>query len=322
MLDEKDKSQTSDFDYAQFYAEQARSYGIDFVDGVSKFYVPFEFGSTLERMSYKYLGDASRWVEIAAINALKSPYVDEEGFLIDFIASGAGNSFSVASANNLYVGQVVEISSDVQRTEVRTIRSIDTVSSVEVIITVDGNEDMAKFTVADNSKLKAFLPNTVNSNQLIAIPSTVPINVPGTIRLNPDEDDLTFITYTAKADFLLHFDKQNNADIAFTGADIKIARGMQNIQQAATIKVLIKLGDLLHDPSFGNPIEVGSSQADINAKDIISQLSILYSQDPRFNSVRAGRVSKTANAILVDLVIGLQNSQAYLPFSAAIPIGK
>ena len=320
FLDEVAADQTPENDYAEFFAQQSRTAGIDFAESASKFYVPFEFGASLERMAVKYLGEADRWVEIAALNALKAPYVDEVGFLVNFISNGAGNSFSVADATNLFIGQVIEISSDTQRPEPRSIRSIDVVSSVEVFITVDGNEDLAKFNVNDNAKIRAFLPNTVNSNQIIAIPSTVPINIPGSIRLNPDKEDLDLITLTAKADFQLTWNKQNSADIAFTASDIKIARGMHNLQQAATIKVLTPQGDLLHDPEFGNPVQVGSNVADVDVKNTLAQLSNMYNADPRFQSVIAGRVNLSTNALIVDMVLGVNNSQAYLPFTAAIPI--
>ena len=320
LLDEIAAAQTPENDYAEFFAQQARSQGIDFAENTSKFYVPFEFGSSLERMAVKYLGEADRWIEIAALNALKAPYVDEEGFFVSLASNGAGNSFSIADATNLFVGQVIEISSDTQRPEPRTIRSIDIVSSVEAFITVDGNEDLAKFNLNDNAKIRAFLPNTVNSNQLIAIPSAVPINIPGSIRLNPDKEDLNLITLTAKADFQLTWNKQNSADIAFTAADVKIARGMHNLQQAATIKVLTPQGDLLHDPEFGNPVQVGSSVADIDPKEVLAQLSNMYNADPRFQSVIAGRVTNNTNALIVDMVLGVNNSQAYLPFTAAIPL--
>lgn len=322
LLDERQKSKTSDTDYAAYFAEQAISYGIDFAQNTSKFYVPFEYDSSLERMAVKYLGDAGRWIEIAAINALKAPYIDEIGFYIDLKASGAGNSFSVSSVSNLYIGQIVELSSDTQRPEPRQITAIDVVSSVEAIITVKGEADLARFTIAANAKLKAFLPNTINSNQLIAIPSASAINIPGNMRINPDKEDLTLITLTAKADFMLNFDKQNTADIAFTGADVKIARGMTNIIQAANIKVLTPRGDLLQDPTFGNPVKIGSSTADIDVADTLTQLSSMYEQDPRFHNIIAGRVVLKTNALIVDMVLGVQNSQAYLPFTVSIPIGK
>lgn len=322
FLDERQKAKTSDVDYAAYFAEQAISYGIDFAQNTSKFYVPFEFGSSLERMAVKYLGNAGRWIEIAAINALKTPYIDEDGFYVDFKASGAGNAFSVSNTSDLYIGQIIELSSDTQRPEPRQITSIDIVSSVEAIITVKGEADLARFTIANNARLKAFLPNTINSNQLIAIPSASAINIPGNMRINPDKEDLTLITLTAKADFMLNFNKQNTADIAFTGADVKIARGMTNITQAANIKVLTPRGDLLQDPTFGNPIRVGSSTADINVAEVLTQLSSMYEQDPRFHNIIAGRTLLKTNALIVDMVLGIQNSQAYLPFTVSIPIGK
>lgn len=309
----------SSIDYAAFYSDYAKTNGIGFENNSSKFYVPFEFGASLERMAVKYLGVADRWIEIAAINGLKAPYVDEDGFTIDFKGSGSGTSFSVATTERLYVGQVISISSDTQQAQTRKIKSIDIVSSVEAILTLDGDATLALFKIVDNAKLQAFLPNTVNSNMLLAIPSDVPVNIPGSIRTNPSEEDLSVFNYTAKADFMLVFNNQNFADIAFSSSDVKIARGLTNLVQAANIKVLTKVGDLLQDPTFGNPIVIGSSIAEIDIKKVLADLSDLFSEDPRFKNVLAAKITNKGPTVVTDMLIGLQNSEAYLPFTTETP---
>lgn len=321
LLDDQKSAETEDTDYATFWASAARTYGIDFAENSSKFYVPFEFGASLERMAVKYLGNADRWVEIAAINGLKAPYVDEEGEYRDLSSSGSGNSFSLPTAEGLYIGQIIEISSDNYRPEPREVAAIDVVSSVESIIEVKGASDLSKFVIADNPRIHFYKAGTVNSNNLIAIPSANPVNIPGNLRINPGEDDLTTLMLTAKADFMLNYDKRNFADLALTSADIKIARGMTNLTQAANIKLLTQEGELLHDPAFGNPIRVGDSTAERDPREDLASIANAFTADPRFTTVIAGRIRMNGPAVAIDVLLGVQNSQAYLPFTTEVPRG-
>lgn len=312
---------TSSQSYVQFYAQYAKTQGIDFQNSVSKFYIPFPFGASLESLAVQQLGDVSRWIEIAAINGLKAPYVDEIGFQIPLKTSGSGSSVSVSTVQGLYVGQIVSLQSDTQRPDFRKVKAIEVITSVDALVFLSGTPDLGRFRAADNAFIHAFLPNTVNSDMLIAIPSTVPVNIPGSIRTNPDEADLNAITLLAKADFALVFDKGTGmADISFSAADVQIARGMQNLTQAAAVKVLTNQGELIDDPTFGNPVQSGSSVAGLNATKIISDLSRLFAADPRFTGVLAGRVNIRGPAATVDLLLGVTGSASYLPFTSALPL--
>src|SRR5690606_37592854 len=65
----------------QFVGDYASQYGVPFESAsTSKILVPVPFGKSLEEISLRYLGDANRWLEIATLNALRDPYIDEEGF--------------------------------------------------------------------------------------------------------------------------------------------------------------------------------------------------------------------------------------------------
>lgn len=307
-------------DYARFYADYARTEGIDFQENTSKFYVPFPFGASLESLSVQYLGSTDRWIEIAAINGLKAPYVDEEGKEVSFTASGAGNSFFVEVPDNLYIGQIVVIKSDTQKSESRKITALDVVSEIQTIVTVDGDGDLSRFRLADNATMQYFLPDTVNSNMLIAIPSSVPVNTPGNLRLNPGSGDLSNIARIAKTDIFLQYDNANqSADIAFIGSDFKLASGYHNLVQAAELKVRTRQGDLLHDPLYGNPVSIGSSVAEINAEQVLGQLVALFGDDPRFGRVLASRLRVVGGAVDTDLLIPINSTDAYLPFTTTLP---
>jgi hypothetical protein len=306
-------------DYSDFYRNYMTTQGIDFQENSSKFYVPFPFGASLEMLALQYLNDSDRWIEIASINGLKQPYIDEEGFFVPLSSSGASNSVIVGNSDNLYIGQSIFIQSNTQRPEKRKINAIDSISDVEIILTLNGSADLDRFTISDGAMIHAYLPGTVNSNMLIAVPSSVAVNVPNSVRTNPSEQELNFVVSIAKADFMLQFSYNGESDIAFTGSDVAIARGYQNLLQAANIKVLTPQGSLLNDPSFGNPVSVGNSVAEVDAANSISQLSSVFSDDARFTGLIGGRINVNGPATTIDLIVGIAGTQAFLPFTTALP---
>jgi hypothetical protein len=156
-------STVNTMDYVAGLASQS---GIAFQIPLSKFAVPFPYGFTLEKLSLQYLNTPDRWHEIATLNGLQSPYVDEVGFTLTLSTNGIGRNVTVDDPTNLYVGQPVWLSSDVVRREQRRIQGIKQLSSTYIVVTLDGDADLEQFTTAGNAILQAFLPNTVNSSKL------------------------------------------------------------------------------------------------------------------------------------------------------------
>jgi len=316
----RDSTPDTSNDYARYYANYAITQGLDFQESVSKFYVPFQLGSSLPLLALQYLGNPDRWLEIVAINALKAPYIDENGKTAPFIASGAGNTFFIQSSQDLYIGQIITLSSDTLRSETRKITAIDLVSEIQTIIAVDGEGDLSKLRVSENAQMQYFLPGTVNSRMMIAIPSDVTVNAPGNIRINPTLQDLSNVARVAKTDFFLQYNNaQQTADITFTGSDFKTASGYHNLVQAAELKVRTLRGDLLHDTDFGNPVVVGGSIYDVNSETILNQMSSLFKSDPRFGGLIASRAFVGSGAVDLDLLVRVSSSQAYLPFTTSLP---
>jgi hypothetical protein len=271
----------------------------------------------MESLAAQYLGNADRWIEIAALNGLKAPYIDEEGFTIPFRSSGNGNSCLIEYNTNIYIGQIVEVMSDTQPTTVRKIDAIDTLSSIEMVVTFSGTNDLNKYTIADNASIKAFLPDTVNSLKLIAIPSDDAVSDANRIKTNPSREDLDFLTTMAKIDILLTSD----GDLALTGqGDFTESVGLQNLTQAAMLKLQTKAYSIVNDPTFGNPVSSGISIADLNAKDLIKRLQKLFADDPRFGPVIAATAEVKGPAVVINLLIKVAELDYHLPLSVQVPL--
>ena len=312
----KQQDPTTTSNYFDYYAQIARANNITFENSNSKFFVPFPYGSSLESLAVEYLNNADRWIEIAAINGLKNPYIDEEGFEVLFKSSGSGNSALIPYDDRLYVGQIVEVSSNLESTTLRSINSIDILNSIEMAVTFSGNPDLSKYTLADNAKLKAFFPDTVNSLKLIAIPSDRPLTSTS-IKTNPSKEDLTFLSSLSKTDFLLTSD----GDLALTsGGDVKISTGLQNIIQAALIKLRTRAGTIITDPEFGNTAQVGVNVSEVNAQQLIKNLKELFADDDRFEDVIAARATISGGAVQLDIMLKIANVDYHLPLTTQLPL--
>ena len=316
----KERQSGSGENYYTFYAQSARDAGLSFDNAQSKFYVPMPTDVTMEQLAFRYLGSGDRWIEIAALNGLKTPYIDEDGFRVNLQGNGSGNQFCVSNSENLFIGQTIKMFSDTQRPSSRRITKVDEVSEVKTLITVSDDEDLSRFREDENAYFQAFLPDTVNSNLMIAIPSAVPINLPGTVKTSPDTTDLSRMLYTGKTDFRLTFSSRGDeADIAFGPNDVLVARGIHNIVQAANTIVLTKQGDLIHAPTFGNPIVNGINTADTTAGEIYQGLVSSFGGDSRFRQIIANRVRIRGPVAAIDLLLDVDGSDAFLPLTVAVP---
>lgn len=255
LISAMDKAETEvTEDYYTFYKDYATNSGLVFSDqNVSKFYVPFQHGASLEMLALTYLGDPDRWIEIASLNSLKAPYIDEVGTSIKILASSGGNTLLVGSDKNLYIGQVVEISSSTQIKTIRKIRSVDVINSAQTLITFEESTglNLTAYKPSENAVIKVYAPNTVNSDMLIAIPSTTTPIQDSVFKITPELSDLDKLARIAKIDLLL--DTQGDL-ILSGGGDIKLAVGLANITQAAMMKLKTKTNQLLQAPEYGNPV--------------------------------------------------------------------
>lgn len=306
-------------DYYKFYQDYAIAAGIPFNTSSSRFFVPFPYEGTLEQLALQYLGDPDRWVEIAAVNSLKSPYVDEIGTEIPVVASSGGNTLTVSTDLNLFVGQIVQISSSAQKVIRRKIRTIDVFSAVETIVTFEEVNDgiaLSSYKTSENAVMRIYAPNTINSNMLIAIPSSMPSNF-SNIKTSPEISQLNGLARMAKIDMLL----DSTGDmIILGGGDVKLAYGMTNIIQAAMLKLKTKAGTMIQHSSFGNNLSAGTPSAEVDVAAVIQDLDSSFRDDPRFSGIMGAEVKKEGPALTLSVLVGLASSDVVLPISAQIPV--
>lgn len=301
-----------------FWTESTQADGIPFTTPNSKFSVPFPSGGTLEQLASIYLGDPTRWMEIAALNGLQYPYVDEDGFSYSLIENGLNNQINVGSNVNLYEGQTIFISSNTQLVTQRTIKAISQVTSTNFIITVDGASNMTLYTVADAAQIHAYLPYTIRSMNQIYIPSDAPSNTddletPILTFLNEDLDLVKF----SKIDWLL--DQYGDLSVTKNGF-FNLAFGKTNLIQAATMKLITPNGSLQLYPSYGAGINVGDSMADLNLNAIAQNINNAFTADARFLAPSRIQLNAQPGVIIeqVDAVVAQQNS--ILPI--VLPLSK
>src|SRR5208282_949728 len=96
--------------------------------------------------------------------------IDEDGFTYSFLSNGNGNQFNVGDDTNLYTNQAILIGSNAIPFQGRTIKIIQQISSSNWLVTVDGPATLGTFKFSDQAIMKAYLPNTVNSQKMIYIP--------------------------------------------------------------------------------------------------------------------------------------------------------
>ena len=294
-----------------FYQGYVESSGGVFNRPKSKFAIPFPYGTTLEWIAQKYLGDPTRWIEIAAVNNLQPPYIDEEGFTRPFLTNGQGRQFNIESADSLFVGQSIWIFSDTMPVQKRRIKSIQKITNTNHTIVVDGEDNLGQFLLAHNAKMRAYLPNTVNSQKLLYIPMNEETNLDGTqTKSIAYLDETPEMLKLSKIDLLL----DGSGDLAVTQDGYQnLAYGKNNLIQAAKLKLQTVAGSLLFHPEYGGGTLPGDSNADFTIDNIVSNIRQAFQDDPRFQSVDSIEVEQKDGVLKMRVYVTVANNQGLVP---------
>lgn len=293
----------------------AATSGIDFSIPNSKIQVPVPFGLNIEQIAERYLGDAQRWIEIATLNFLQEPYIDESGFQYLLLSNADGRNIVVGSSDDLFIGQTVFLNSETQTPTARTILDIVTLSQTSFLITLDGLANLDGFTIADQAYIQAYLPGTVNSQNVIFVPSNI---------ASPPDDEISIpasvsnvdLVGLSKVDWLL--DPYGDLAITNTG-DFRLAAGIPNLMQALTIKLNTKLGTSLLNPGFGLSVSPGTMNSDTSAADIYNQIVNLITADSRFSGISGLQVALNGPALSINLGVQLSGIKGLFPVGFTLP---
>jgi len=265
--------------------------------------VRFEYGDDLESLATRYLGDPSRWLDIALANGLQPPYIDEVGQTIPLLSNASGNQINIAATDaqgndnstKFSVNQTIFLTCTAAPfpNQVKIVNIVQVPSSGNLVITVS-NDSLSLYTTANQASVLVYTTDTINSQQFILIPSVTPLpnqrqdTVPWFLAQAPQDEKQMGI------DLLL----SSNDDLVFTSNhDLALSYALQNAVQAMRLKVVTELGELRYHQGFGLVSVIGNKNNNLALVKglIISSLTQQTIQDPRFSRVESINVFYVAN---------------------------
>lgn len=307
-----DQKQTN-MEYVAGLAEDA---GIAFSLPNSKILAPVPFGLNIEQIASRYLSDPQRWLEIVTLNNLRDPYIDENGFQRPLLSNASGRQITISTVEDMYIGQRIVLRSSTQSPSARRILSIDRLSDVSFLLSLDGDPNLDNFITADSAYLQAYLPGTVNSQQKIFIPSDLSVPQDPNILVPTSVADDTLVGLS-KVDWLL----TEKGDIAINSfGDFRYSAGITNLMQALILKIVTVKGSILTHPDYGLGIRPGISSADINVQDIYNNINKMIEEDPRFSGLDSLQISLNGPILSISMGVALAGTQGVFPLTFDLPL--
>lgn len=309
-----DTTIVSSLDYVAGLATQSN---IPFDVPTSKIIVPVPFNTTIEGIAGRYLGDPNRWPEIATLNNLEEPYLDYFGFQLQLASNAIGRQVIVTSKANLYLGQVVTLNSLTQLPVSRSITAITALPNNNgFILTLDGLANLGNFTLSDNAFLQCYLPNTVNAQQKIYIPSELTpaqlqnqVNIPLPPLVTLSGDPLAGIS---GVDFLLD---ETGDLVTDQYGNFQLAYGITNIIQWLKILFSTSLNSFLLEPGFGVGVSPGTSISDLNIQELYQQINNQIQGDPRFAGVTSLQIQAAPPNLTISVGVQVAGQTGVFPVS-------
>lgn len=283
----------------------------------SKLAVPFPAGMTLQQVSAMYLpntdlDDGAQ--ELATLNNLREPFVDEIGRAISILAPPTGKTVTIGEDGaGLVAGQQVVLSARSQPDLSAIVLSLSRVGGSWL---VGLSVDASGYAPSQGGYLRVFAPGTIRGGQILWIPS----------QEDPSEDDFDVLDPSTPADQLpllkisgtdLLLDQ--NGDIVITpDGDFLYARGLALVTQAVRVAIGTPRGALLRHPSFGLREVVGLRTGDFDLKDVTKSIQETFADDPLFRSVDAVAVSQDGPTIDVATTLSVAGSNRPVPVSVQL----
>jgi hypothetical protein len=294
--------------------------------------IKMNYGETLQQLAARVFGDPDRWIDIAIANGLKPPYVDEVGVAVSLVSNGNGNRVNIArtgtgnvsNRDRFYINQIIILQSDVERSpDQRTIRSITEIPvSGELVLELSGEEDLAKYKTAENSYIRVYAPQTINSSLFVLIPSTTPLpeqvqkSTPWFLRSSGEDERRAGVDLRVG----------ENGDLQFTPAgDAQLSYGAANAMQALMILLSTEAGSLVRHPGYGIASGVGDKNTGSTAlrQKLAEAVGTQILNDPRFDRLKTLTVQSldSASGYQVFVEVVLAGGASVIPISFTVNVG-
>ena len=288
--------------------------GINFQESASKFQAPVPFGMSMIQISNLYLGDPNRFNEIIVLNNLAPPFIDEDGEIQPLLVNATNQSFVIADGSSLIPDQRVILSSNTVNPFGVLIKQITKINSNKWLITIQNQTNLNNLKTTDKAQVQYFAPGTVNSSNIIYIPSNNVnlANIPDRLKpitFLPNSDGLQQLS---KIDFLL--DANNDLAINNSG-QLGLASGITNLLQALRLKILTAKGQNFFHPIYGAGIQIGNSTSMAQIPKFKDNFIQAVQSDSRFNEVIGLTVALQNGALFVSGTVVLSQNSSSLPFN-------
>lgn len=294
----------------EYVAGIANAAGIAMRVPRSKFAVPFPYQGSLERLAQQYLGDSQRWFEIAALNDLREPYIDEAGSAQALLVQSKDNEFVVPDASSVVLGQSVTLTSNDGLTTIQAqVMAAQKLAPSYWVVTIDQPTNLPY--TGGYGQAQWFNVNTVRGGQVLYIPSDQPSQLENSI-YSPSLADLQRMLQVGDVDGMLT--EQGDIDFQPDG-EWPFVYGLQNIIQWARTACSTPRGSMVLHPSWGFPVEVGQIISDTSADDILKALQMMFDNGPAFVAVRSAVVSVQPPTAQVSFELQVRGSDALIPIT-------
>ena len=252
-------------------------------------------GDTIPSIADKYLGDQKKHTEIVALNRLREPYIDHQGFNLS-IGKCTKSTFTVKSTDkiaiytSLSIGQKITLSGPGQAASRRVIKNINWLNTekTEAIITVSSPENLLLDTVGTNiipryNNVFSRPPGTLGFGDTVLIPTQLPGNMPDNLRVTPRSDALSYAEKLFMID--IKIDEKGDLKVSPSG-DLDMATGYHNAVQALRSAVETEKNELKNHKDFGIPDIIGRRNSTISNDAIREVIRNRVLADPRFEDAR------------------------------------
>jgi hypothetical protein len=282
-------------------------------------YIPQPFEISIEHMAQKHLGDRQRWFELATINNLQPPYVDEVGVKFPLLAPAAVNSLIISSDNhqNAPVGTKVSVGSYRFKEDVRIIERVSLNENGTMIVFLSGSQNLNRFKPSEGAFVRVYAPHTARAGSYILVPSKTPSNISTSVP-TPSSDELRRLD-AALLQFGVDIARDDKTgDIAVdSNGNFKFAAGLVNVRQSVLNALKTVQGELPFHPRFGVNFNIGGKFFGTTDEALLfgELLRDTLLADTRLKNVQIQEVSTTGTGIALTLLVTIAGASQPLPLS-------